>query len=133
MCRVLEIALRPQRDRLDTRAARRAQLLLADGLGEGAPHEIAHDLGAHLVAKLLGDDREWSLARTKPLEARRSREPLEALLHLLGDLSSGDRDFETSRQPAGFRKRDFHQFKTSAPQREPVNRRAFGKFALEPR
>src|SRR4029077_6170526 len=97
---VLEIALGTERDRLDARSTRRTQLLLAHRLGEGTAHEIAQHLGPHLLAELLGDDRERRLSRAKALEARRAREALEALLHLLGDLGGGDSDFEAPCQPA---------------------------------
>ena len=105
----------PSVNRLDARAAGRTQLLLADRLDERAAHQIAHDLRAHLLAELLGDDRQRGLARTEALQARGARELLETLLHLLGHFSGGNRNFQASRQTAGVGQRNFHQFNPSAP------------------
>src|SRR6476660_5968804 len=49
---------------------RGAQFLLGHRLDERAAHEIAHDLGAHLLAELLGDHRQWRLARPEALQTR---------------------------------------------------------------
>ena len=121
--RVLQVGLRPERYRLDARPRRGPELLLADGLGKRGAHQIAHHLGAHLLAELLGDDREWRLAGPEALETRRARQALQALLHLLSHLRGGYGDFETPRQAARVRQRNFHQFIPGAL-RDPRSRKA---------
>jgi len=91
---IFQARLRPHRNRLDARPAGRPELFLPHGLCKGAAHQVAQHLGAHLLAKLLGDDRKRRLARAKALQARGARQALQALLHLAGHFGGGHSHFE---------------------------------------
>ena len=47
----------PHRQRLDARVRRGCQLFLAESLRERAAHQVADDLGVHLVTELLPHHR----------------------------------------------------------------------------
>ena len=100
-----------------------AQLLLADRLGEGAAHQVADHFGADLVAELLGDDRERGLAGAEPLQARGARQPLQALLHLVGHLGGGNGHFQAAREAARVRYGNLHQFDPRLRGRKPRSQR----------
>src|SRR5205823_9721179 len=121
---VLEVGLGPHRDRLDARATGRAKLLLAHRLREGAAHQVAQNLGTHLVAELLGDDRERGLAGAKTLEACGARQTFQALLHLARHLGGRYGHFQTPREATRVGERDLHQS-------NPRRRRSFKPRSLK--
>ena len=63
--------------RLDARAAGRRELILGDRLGEARLQQLADHFAMHLLAELLTDHRERSLAGPKAFQARRAAQLLQ--------------------------------------------------------
>src|SRR5947199_9904894 len=97
---------------------------LAKRRRDGAAPQVAQTLGAHLVAELLGDDRERGLAGAKTLEACGARQTFQALLHLARHLGGRYGHFQTPREATRVGERDLHQS-------NPRRRRSFKPRSLK--
>ena len=95
-------------DRFDARATGGTQLLLADGLGEGALHQIIDGLRMHLRAELLAHHGEWHFARPEAFQARRARKALESRIDLAGHTLARHRHFQPPLESFGRRHRNLH-------------------------
>src|SRR5690606_17965340 len=95
-------------DGLDARARSRSELFLVDRLGEGGPHEIAHDLRVHLLSELLAHDGERRLSGPEALQARGTGNLLQALLDFAAHALGGHGHFEAALQTARGGQRNLH-------------------------